>query len=574
MDHGKQCASCATLFLASLACATLAYAADSSLALIGKDQCSAARLGSSIDAQLIGEPVAAVTLAEPQWTEATGNAPTYCLVKGTMAPVDRSPTARAIQFAVALPVQWNRIGMHLGGGGMNGVIPPLTGGNSDSRGKSALAEGIVTYGSDSGHSNSETAWATNDEAIKNIGYLQLKKTHDAAMVIMQRMYGEKPRFNYFVGTSQGGREGLTVAQRYPMDYDGVASNVPIVNFSGLMLGPIWTRVHEKSLANWVPANKGKAIVAEFMRQCDGLDGLVDGVISDYLSCRETFNVRDGKGTGSPWAAKHCPGNVDPDPKDDTVNACFTDAQIGSLNFVFSTYRYDPPLANRNHGFGMWAPTTDTGGGGARGALASLFTDARFRGQESAAADAPVFSSIGILGVTGFLMRDLQANPIDYQQSSYASRHRQISAWLDSTNPDLSAFRRRGGKLIVAIGTNDTIASSGAQLDYYQSLLDKMGRKAIDSFARLYVLPQTGHGLTGSSYTVDGNGRSIAATEIPSRFDRVTLLRDWVEKGIAPAESERVTGTTGSRPMCSYPKYPRYVGGDATQAAAYACTMPR
>ena len=88
-------------------------------------------------------------------------------------------------------------------------------------------------------------WALNDEAIKNLGYMQMKKTHDAAMVLIQRMYGERPRYNYYVGTSQGGREALTVAQRYPADYDGVAANVPIVNFSTLMLAPELIRIQEK-----------------------------------------------------------------------------------------------------------------------------------------------------------------------------------------------------------------------------------------------------------------------------------------------------------------------------------------
>src|SRR6185295_17505305 len=80
-------------------------------------------------------------------------------------------------------------------------------------------------------------WALSDEAIKNLGYMQMKKTHDAAMVLMERAYGERPRFNYYVGSSQGGREALTVAQRYPNDYNGIAANVPIVGFSTLMLAP-------------------------------------------------------------------------------------------------------------------------------------------------------------------------------------------------------------------------------------------------------------------------------------------------------------------------------------------------
>ena len=171
------------------------------------------------------------------------------------------------------------------------------------------------------------------------------------------------------------------------------------------------------------------------------------------------------------------------------------------------------------------------------------------------------------------MKNTSANPLDYVEGGPLNGRRQeISAWLDATNPDLSAFARRGGKMIVAIGTNDTLASPGAQLDYYQSVLDKMGRAAVDEFARFYVIPQTGHGLTGSSYTTNGDGATIAATQIPSRFDRVAMLVDWVEKGIAPPKSATVTGNTGSLPLCSYPTYPKYSAGPATSAGSYTCAQ--
>ena len=118
---------------------------------------------------------------------------------------------------------------------MNGMIPNLTMAFGVTTGSVLLERGFATYGSDSGHTMAGADWALSDEPIKNLGYMQLKKTHDAAMVLIQRAYGLKPQFNYFFGTSQGGREALTVAQRYPADYNGVISNVPIVSFSSLML---------------------------------------------------------------------------------------------------------------------------------------------------------------------------------------------------------------------------------------------------------------------------------------------------------------------------------------------------
>jgi hypothetical protein len=531
--------------------------------------CTAARLGTSIPVVSIGEPVSGVTVNPPKWVAAAPQAPAYCSVDGSMAPVDSSPNAKPINFRVLLPATWSRRAVQLGGGGMNGVIPNLAGGGPDG---SMLSRGLAAYGSDSGHQSGPgfaggpTDWATNDEAVRNLGYMQLKKTHDAAMVLIARAYGERPRVNYFVGTSQGGREGLTAAQRYPADYDGVAANVPIVGFSSLMLAPEWIRIQEKPAANWVTPAKVNAIRGEFMRQCDGLDGRVDGVINNYMACRAIFDSSQGTAARTPWASKRCPGNVDPNPSDTTADACLTDGQIATLQTVYSHYRFASPLANGARSFGMWLPNTDPSGSG-------LIADRRFRGQEGAPVDAPVHGHLGVLGVTGFLMRNPAANPLDYVEGGpFDPRRVELSQWLDSTAPDLSAFAQRGGKLIVAIGTNDTLASPGAQLDYYQSVIDRMGQAKVDAFARLFVIPQVGHGLRGTTYPINGKGEPIAAAPVPSAFDRVGLLMDWVEKGVAPGKSITVTAGDSSLPLCSYPAYPRYVGGSPSAAASYTCAI--
>ena len=536
---------------------------DGSAKTISETDCTAERIGSSIPVETIGEPVAAVTLSAPRWTPA-GNAPASCAVDGAMAPMDKSANGRAINFRVVLPASWNRRAVQIGGGGMNGSIPNLTGGEAGA----LLRQGFATYGSDSGHQlQGSSDWTLSDEAIKNLGYMQLKKTHDAAFVIMQRVYAERPRYNYFIGSSQGGREALTVAQRYPADYDGVAANVPIVNFSSLMLAPELIRIHEKPLANWVTAAKVNAIRSEFIRQCDKLDGLADGVMNNYSACRAIFDLSQGDPNRNPWASKRCPGNVDPNSEDTSAGACLTDGQISTLKTVYSRYRFATPLANGVTTFGMWVPNTDPSGSG-------LIVRDRFIGQEGAANTARMHSDLGVLGVTGFLMKDLAGNPIDYVEGGrWNARRVEISQWLDSTNPDLSAFARRGGKMIVAIGTNDTLASPGAQLDYYQSVIDKMGRAQVDTFARLYVMPQTGHGLSGASYTEDGDGKARTATPIPNGWNRVNLLTAWVERGIAPGFSETVTAGDRSLPLCSYPMYPKYIGGSADAAASYLCSAP-
>jgi len=637
------------LAVASQAALAQAQTSTEPLALT-ETTCVSSALAASIPPSQIGEPVSAVAIDSQAWVEAAGNMPAYCMINGHLEPVDRSATARPILFGVALPAVWYRRAIQMGGGGMNGSIPALAGGFG---GPSELARGFVTYGSDSGHANGDEQWTLNDEAIMNLGFMQMKKTHDVAMVLIERAYGERPAYNYYVGGSQGGREGLTVAQRYPDDYDGVLATVPIVGFSTLMLAPTLTRIQERALANWVPPVKGNAILAEFMRRCDDLDGRVDGIINDYYDCRAIFNVHDGIGEDDPWAAKRCANDVDPNPADSSAAACLTSGQIETLQFVFSNYSPLGSLPNRRTNFGMWAPTTavaGAGGGfgpppgpgaappgrgpatagrgapvpgrgdapagrgqfppargvgpggagvpggrgipggrgapgvpggapGGRGGIApmappgALFVGQRYRGQEGAAPDAPVFATLGSNGVTGFMLQDVDGNPLDFDSARERDRREQVAGWLDSTDPDLRAFRRRGGKLIVAVGTDDTIAPSGEQLNYYQSVIDRMGRRAVDEFARFYVIPQTGHGLTGRSAPIDGNGASVAPTPIPSNFDRFALLQNWVENGVAPGKTERVTGPAGSLPLCSYPEYPRYRSGSPTDAASYACAEP-
>jgi pimeloyl-ACP methyl ester carboxylesterase len=538
------------------------------------------KAGTSIPVSAIGEPVGSVKLYTPRWIEATDATPAYAVVEGSIFPVD--PNGWPINFRVLLPASWSNRAMQAGGGGMNGSITVREGRNP------MINRGFVMYGSDSGHQGGMGGrgavlasgpagakpddWALNEEAIRNLGYMQMKKTHDAAMVIIERIYGERPRFNYYIGGSQGGREGLMVAQRYPEDYNGIISDVPIVSFSTLMLAPELIRIQEKPLANWVTPAKVNAIRAEFLKQCDKLDGLSDGIINNYMASRAIFDVSDGSGPVDPWAALRVPGNKDPNPEDKSTSARLTNEQIKTLEFVYSPYKFPSPLANGVKSFGMWLPTTDPESFG-------TITPSRYKGQEGSPETAPVHSSLGVLGVTGFLMQNPSANPLDYTEGKAMNeRRKQISEWLDATNPDLSAFYKHGGKIILTVGTQDFIASSGAQLDYYQSLIKKMGQKKLDKFARLYVVPQGSHGLSGRSYKMNGDGETVEVKNIPApnSNDKIDILISWVEESNAPAKTLVVSseGRIGVKPegkgyiLCSYPNYPRYKGGPQDLVSSY------
>ena len=127
-------------------------------------------------------------------------------------------------------------------------------------------------------------------------------------------------------------------------------------------------------------------------------------------------------------------------------------------------------------------------------------------------------------------------------------------------------------MLVTIGTNDTLASPGAQLDYFRSVIDKMGQSTVDQFARFFVIPQAGHGLSGNNYSVDGDGKTIPSAPIPNTFNHLSILTDWVEKKIAPAKSLTVTAGDKSLPLCSYPAYSKYLKGPAGAATLYVCAV--
>lgn len=542
------------------------------------------KIGTSIATTDIGEPVSSVKLYAPRWVDATAAVPAYATVEGSIMPVD--PNGWPINFRVVLPASWSQRSIQQGGGGMNGSI-------TANASPSLLNKGFASYGSDAGHQaqgmgpraaqstlptgpTPGDAWSMNEEAVKNLAYMQMKKTHDAAMVIMQRVYGKKPMYNYYVGGSQGGREALTVAQRYPADYDGIIANVPIVNFSTLMLAPELIRIQEKPAENWVTPAKVKAITAEFLRQADGLDGINDGIINNYMAARAVFNVKDKYGPKDPWAKLRA-GKTDPNPNDTSVNAKLTDGQIKTMEFVYSPYSFATPLVNGVKSFGMWVPSINPAD---MGVIANM----RYKGQEGATDKSPMHSHLGVAGVTGFLMQDIKANPLDYTEGGVLNKRREeISKWMDATNPDLSAFYKRGGKMILTIGTADNLASDGAQLDYYQSVIDKMGQKKTDEFARMFVVPQGGHGLAGRSYRMNGEGQPVASKNIPAPNgdDNIDLLTSWVEKKQAPAKTLVIDekGKIGTNTnvkgylLCSYPNYPKYNGGDVNMASSYSSAAP-
>lgn len=536
-------------------------------AVISASDCTLAKVGGAVPASSIGMPTNGARVVAATWFAATATVPGYCRVDAAISPVN--PSAKDINVGIALPASWNHRSDQLGGGGNNGSIPVLTAvGATSGILTPPLSLGFATYGSDSGHLTSDgNAWALSDEAVRNLGYMAMKKTYDVAMIVINRMYGEKPRFKYYTGSSQGGREAVTVAQRYPDDFDGISSNVAIVGFGTLFLSPPLNLIQQNAFSRYVPRVKGVAIVTEIIRQCDKLDGLADGVISNYVGCRDIFDVTRGAPGRDPWLAKRCVGGIDNDPANATATACLTDGQVETLNFFLKPYRYTTPMSNGVEAFGQYLP-----GPG----VASLLASSRYIGQENPGPNL-YNGGQGAPFVLGALMQDLSANPLTryIEGGALDARRRELSEWLDSTNPDLSAFYKKGGKWIMTIGANDTTAAPGEQLNFFQSVINKMSRNVVDAFARFYVVPQGGHSTGGDNYAVDGDGNTIPVSALPSagQVDQLTLLTDWVEKNVPPPSGVVAANGGRSRPICSYPEYPKYISGDVNLAASFVCTNP-
>lgn len=554
--------------------------------------------GRTIAAADIGLPTKGVTITDAKLNPGSGptqtpNAfvPEYCAISGVVAPVD--PAAPDINFQVDIPTLWNQKSFHEGGGGTNGMIPrqvvnpvgsPFQTSVPDA--PSVLAEGYSIFGSDSGHKSpafgrgpggpagagrgpgaapapppdpgdvaAANAWIVDEESWMNFAYEQLKKTHDAAMQVMLMMYGTKSKVTYFIGTSQGGREGLEALTRYPNDYDGVLSQVPLAYFAGLLFDPTVKGVSQLAPGTWVPPAKAPAIAAEIVRLCDSLDGLADGVINNYLACDRKL---DPDITPSPLANIRCPGGAD------TGNDCLSDKQIATVNSFHATEHFGYAMANGESDWPGWG----TGLEGVSGLFGWLLSAT----QPDVNNPGAFNGGIGAAVQRGRFGGGQDFNLLTLNFAGFQKQIQTLSGQLD-VREDWSGFFKRKGKLIIVTGGSDYISNPRAQMRLYDRVVAHSVRETVDQSVRYYVSPNVGHGL---------NGASAKGIPVPNLENTLSYLQDWVENGIAPPDpiiqshldSAPSHAVLSSRPLCRYPKYPHYNGtGDPNTASSYTCTAP-
>ena len=472
------------------------------------------------------------------------NVPARCVVKGVVRPTSDSE----IKFELWLPAaSWNGKYQQAGNGGWAGAIPAQSL-------IEPLRRGYATAGTDDGHEGGVTgaSWATgHPEKLVDFGYRAVHETGLQAKAIVRAFYGKDPARSYFVGCSDGGREALMEAQRYPEDFDGIIAGAPANSWSRLMAGGVW---NEQALLNDpasnLPPSKLPAIQKAALAACDALDGVKDGLVEDPRACHFDPAVLTCKAGDSP--------------------ECLTSPQVEAVRKIYSGPKNPRTGAQISFGF---PPATEAGPGG----WSLWITPAR-----PPAAVQFAFSN-------SFYADVVFENPKwDYRTMNFdkdvAIGDEKAGSILTSTSPDLRAFRAHGGKLIQYHGWGDPAISALGSIDYYgrvREFLAKDPGVGVNDFYRLFLVPGMGHCGGGAGPNNFGNmlqsGRSAA---VDAEHDVVSALDRWVEKGTAP---DKIIGTgtavdepskTLTRPLCPYPQVAHYKGtGDTNDAANFACAAP-
>jgi len=549
----RQIATATLLLCGTTALPGIAAAADHAL---GADAAASCAALSGAGAHAVKIDAAALIEAKPLTVADAGPTPAarinpatpqFCRVLGHIEPADAK--APPIRFQLNLPLQWNGRSVQYGGGGFNGVVisglalPPA----SPFDVVSPLAKGFATYGTDSGHEakpgEPPQAFAANDEAFVNFAHASYKKVRDAAVMLLERAYGAKPDKMYYMGSSEGGREGLTMAQRYPDDFDGIFARVPVINWTGLM--------HASARAglvtmgdSWIRPAQVKLVHDAVLAACDAQDGVADALVEDAVGCKASFDP----------AKLLCANGASGDQ-------CLTEAQVAAIHVQQSPYRFPFALANDVIEYPGWGISGEaTKAYGPTGGWSAWWVG-------TAPPVLPPLPANGISWVYGagalqrVFARDPNFDVRKYRPEDFTDRVREVSALMDSTNPDLSAFKAHGGKLIMLEHMADYAQSPYAGIGYFQQVQKRMGVSVVAEFMHLYTAPGVDHVGSGA----------------PAYVDMLSVLVDWVENGRAPDDLTVVEqqpalpiAVDRALPLCQWPNWPHYKEGDAKSAASFVC----
>ena len=399
---------------------------------------------------------------------------------------------------------WNGKFQATGNGGWSGAIGFAAMGQ-------ALARGYATTGTDTGHEGGSGSFALgHPEKLVDFGYRAVHLMTVQAKAIIAAYYGRGPQLSYWVACSTGGRQGLREAQQYPTDYDGIVAGAPANYMTHLEAWTLWAPAAMNATPeSTIPTAKFRVIHEAVLAACDGLDGVKDGLLEDPRTCHFEPETLLCKG--------------------EDANNCLTAAQVQTVEKIYS------PATNprtKEIIYPAFQPGSELGwtffaGPNAPSVATDLFKYETFK---DANWDWHTFNFDSDMAL---------ADKVD-------------GGLLNTLNPDLLPFFRHGGKLIQYHGWADTLIAPENSINYYSSVLAKLGGiKTIDEY-RLFMVPGMGHCSGG---------------EGPTNFDMLTAMEQWREQGKAPekiiaskyVDGDATKGTAMTRPLCPYPQTAQYKG---------------
>lgn len=464
--------------------------------------------------------------------------PAYCRVTGSIHPTADSD----IRFEVWMPVQgWNHRYQQVGNAGLAGAIQLMSMVNP-------LQQGWAVAGTDDGHTSMNDAhWALgHPEKVIDFGYRAVHLTALRAQAIVQAFYRTKAAHRYFIGCSDGGRESLMEAQRYPDDFDGFLAGSPARDMPGLMTAAVYgARVAASLGSARLSAAQMQFVVKRELQQCDALDGLRDGVIAEPHRCRfdpgqlVCRNSKDGAGVAS--------------------GACLTPAQAAAIRKVYDGPR--DPRSGQPFAYGF-ADTVGT-------PVPALGVDS-----------LPDTLGRQFYGYLVYGNPDIDPATLDLRKAENDARSK-LADILDPARTDLRPLRVAGKKLIQYHGWADPVISAESSLAYFEAVQRTDGDTR--DFYRLFMVPGMGHcgGGVGPTWL------TAPAVSHDAAHDAVLALTRWVETGVAPDQiiatefagpvTNLIVGPAAgtpvksTRPVCAYPRVARYRGhGRSSDASSFEC----
>ena len=468
--------------------------------------------------------------------------PAFCRVQGVLHPTADSHIA----FEVWLPAEtWDGRFQGVGNGGFAGAIPY-------SGLAAALRSGQAAAASDTGHSagGTDAKWADgHPEKVVDFGWRAVHLTAMAGQALAKAFYGTAPRNSYFISCSNGGRQALMEAQRFPGDYDGIVAGAPAYNWTGLFTDFIWNAQWLAKPGGAIPAAKASALASAVLAKCDKIDGLADGLLGDPRRCH--FDP----------AVLRCTAG-------ETIS-CLTDPQIATLRAI---YRGPRTPDGKPIYFGF-LPGGETAPGAPNWDLWIFGL-------------APGASAQNAFG--GNFYKYMVGAPAGWTPAAFdfGRDYRRLVAktagTFNATDPDLSRFAARGGKLILFHGWSDAGIPAQGTVAYRDAVVRKMGAKRSQEFMRLFMVPGMHHCGGGIGPSDFGQGGPDPDNHDPAS-NLAAALQAWVEQGRAPQQIvARQAPAPGKPPpetirtglICAYPRQARLTpGGDPMRAESYLCRDP-